>query len=155
MIYSVTYFNPLGNCDNTTHVEADNEVDAALIAHAEFWVASKPFDLGDYTVLEYDPDFVIHKDDIFKRKNGGWTPKIFIEKKKEALKAYVKEDWIYGYKKDGEKGKKLLIEDAKDKFGSALQDIDVGEFVENYIKEIDAELDKPRMEYDSNNQCLQ
>ena len=25
MIYTVTYFNPLGNCDNVTHVKADNE----------------------------------------------------------------------------------------------------------------------------------
>ena len=36
MIYTVTYFNPLGNCDNVTHVEANTEVDAALIAHADF-----------------------------------------------------------------------------------------------------------------------
>ena len=25
MIYIVTFFNPIGTCDNVTHVEADNE----------------------------------------------------------------------------------------------------------------------------------
>ena len=45
MVYTVTYFNPLGNCDNIAYVEANNEVDAALIAHADFWAASKSFDL--------------------------------------------------------------------------------------------------------------
>lgn len=61
MIYTVTFFNPIGNCDNVTHVEADNEVDAALIAHAEAWAASKPFDLYDYHVLEYESGYVIRK----------------------------------------------------------------------------------------------
>ena len=41
MVYTVTYFNPLGNCDNIAYVEANNEVDAALIAHAEFWAVFK------------------------------------------------------------------------------------------------------------------
>ena len=54
MIYTVTFFNPIGNCDNITHVEADNEVDAALIAHADFWVTSKPFNLSDYKIENYD-----------------------------------------------------------------------------------------------------
>ena len=45
MIYTVTYFNPVGNCDNIAYVEADNDVDVALIAHAGFWAASKPFNL--------------------------------------------------------------------------------------------------------------
>lgn len=47
MIYTATYFNPVGNCDNIAYVGADNDVnvDVALIAHAEFWAASKPFNL--------------------------------------------------------------------------------------------------------------
>lgn len=67
MIYTVTYFNPLGNCDNIAYVEANNEVDAALIAHADFWVASKSFDLSDYHVLEYEPVYVIRKSDILEK----------------------------------------------------------------------------------------
>lgn len=147
MIYSVTYFNPYGNCDNTVHVESENEVDAALIAHADFWVASRPFNLEDYTVLEYSPDYVIHKEDVFRKQNSGWTPKIFIEKKKEALKKYVKEDWIYYYKKQGEEGKMELIKVTNDKFKLAFQDIDLTRLVDDYIKELDAELDNPKMYY--------
>ena len=45
MIYTVNYFNPVGNCDNIAYIEADNDVDVALIAHAGFWAASKPFNL--------------------------------------------------------------------------------------------------------------
>ena len=107
MIYSVTYFNSYGNCDNTVHVEAENEVDAALIAHADFWVASRPFNLNDYNVLEYNPEYIIIKDDGLS-KNYGWTEDKLKEAKKEALKDYVIENWKYGYQKDGKKGLKLL-----------------------------------------------
>ena len=41
MIYTVTYFNLVGNCDNIAYVGADNNVDVALIAHAEFWAVFK------------------------------------------------------------------------------------------------------------------
>lgn len=41
MIYTVTYFNSVGNCDNIAYVETDNDVDAALIAHAGAWAAFK------------------------------------------------------------------------------------------------------------------
>lgn len=34
MIYTVTYFNPVGDCDNIAYVETDNDVDVALIAQA-------------------------------------------------------------------------------------------------------------------------
>ena len=74
MIYTVTYFNLVGNCDNIAYVEADNDVDVALIAHADFWVTSKPFDLSDYNVVEYSPEYVVRKEDILekgkKRQDG-------------------------------------------------------------------------------------
>lgn len=123
MIYTVTYFNPLGNCDNVTHVEADNEVDAALIAHADFWVTSKPFDLSDYNVVEYSPEYVVKKENILekgKKQQDGWTEDILKEKKMQALKEYVLEDWKYGYKKYGEKGLKDLQNDVAYKFGDSL-----------------------------------
>ena len=47
MIYSVEYFNPIGNCDNVVHVEASDEFEAALIAHAECWSMTKKFDFSD------------------------------------------------------------------------------------------------------------
>jgi len=126
MIYSVTYFNPYGNCDNTVHVEAENEVDAALIAHADFWVASRPFNLEDYNVLEYNQEYIIKKDDVLD-KNYGWTEDKFKEAKKEALKDYVIENWKYGYQKDGKKGLKLLEAEVEFMFGKVepctVQDI--------------------------------
>ena len=119
MIYTVSYFNPLGNCENVTHVEADNEVDAALIAHADFWVTSKPFFLEDYSVSYYSPADIITKDKIYERHGrGGWNEETFLEKKKEALKVSVLEDWKYCYKKDGLKGLEDLTEDITDKYGS-------------------------------------
>lgn len=123
MIYTVTYFNPLGNCDNVTHVEADNEVDAALIAHADFWVTSKAFDLSDYNVVEYSPEYIVRKEDILekgKKQQDGWTEDILKEKKMQALKEYVLEDWKYGYKKYGEKGLKDLKNDVAYKFSDSL-----------------------------------
>ena len=36
MLYTVSYFNPLGNCDDIVHIEADFELEACLIAHADF-----------------------------------------------------------------------------------------------------------------------
>ena len=126
MIYSVTYFNPYGNCDNTVHVEAENEVDAALIAHADFWVASRSFNLDDYNVLEYNPEYIIKKDDVLA-KNYGWTEDKLKEAKKEALKDYVIKNWKYGYRKDGKKGLKLLEAEVEFMFGKvepcAVQDI--------------------------------
>ena len=41
MIYTVTHFNPVGDCDNIAYVETDNDVDVALIAPAEVWAAFK------------------------------------------------------------------------------------------------------------------
>lgn len=118
MVYTVTYFNPLGNCDNVIHVEADNEVDAALIAHADFWVTSKPFNLSDYNVVEYSPEYVVRKEDILekgKKRQDGWTEDILKEKKLQALKEYVLEDWKYG-----EKSLDELKTDVIDKFGTEM-----------------------------------
>lgn len=123
MIYTVTYSNPLGNCDNTTYVEADNEVDAALIAHADFWVASKPFDLSDYYVLEYEPDCVVRKSDILEKglkREGGWTEELLDKKKNEALQEYVLDDWRLAYKKYGKKGLDELKANVVNKFGAKM-----------------------------------
>lgn len=123
MIYTVTFFNPIGNCDNVTHVEADTEVDAALIAHADFWVTSKPFNLSDYNVVEYSPEYVIRKEDILekgKKRQDGWTEDILKEKKIQALKEYVLEGWKYGYKKYGEKGLDELKAAVINKFGTEM-----------------------------------
>jgi hypothetical protein len=119
MIYSVTFFNPLGNCDNIAHVEADNEVDAALIAHADFWATSKPFCLSDYNVSEYSPEYVVKKEDIFekgKKRDEGWTEEVFEEKKAKALEDYVLENWKYGYK-NMKDGLRHLMDETLDKFG--------------------------------------
>ena len=123
MIYTVTFFNPIGNCDNVIHVEADTEVDAALIAHADFWVTSKPFNLSDYNVAEYSPEYVVRKEDILekgKKRQDGWTEDTLKEKKMQALKEYVLEDWKYDYKKYGEKGLDELKAAVIDKFGAEM-----------------------------------
>ena len=126
MIYSVTYFNPYGNCDNTVHVEAESEVDAALIAHADFQTASRPFNLGDYHVLEYCPEYVIKKDDVLA-KNHDWTEDKLKKAKRDALKDYVLKSWKYGYRKNGKKGLELLEAEVESMFGElepcAVQDI--------------------------------
>ena len=94
MIYSVEYFNPIGNCDNVVHVEADNELDAALIAHTNAWTAQKEFDFSDYHVCEFDPEYIL-------RKFGShWTDKQITDAREKSIRDYIKEDWKY-YKRDG------------------------------------------------------
>lgn len=64
-----------------------------------FQVTSKPFDLSDYNVVEYIPEYVVRKEDILekgKKQQDGWTEDILKEKKMQALKGYVLEDWKYG-----------------------------------------------------------
>ena len=123
MIYTVTYFNPVGDCDNIAYVETDNDVDVALIAHAGAWAASKPFDLYDYHVLEYESGYVIRKSDIFERalkRKSGWTEEFFNKTKAETLKEYVLDNWWLAYKKYGEKGLDELKVNVIDKFGAEV-----------------------------------
>lgn len=98
-------------------------MDAALIAHADFWVTLKPFNLSDYNVVEYSPEYVVRKEDILekgKKRQDGWTEDILKEKKLQALKEYVLEGWKYGYKKYGEKGLDELKAAVIDKFGAEM-----------------------------------
>lgn len=99
VIYSVEYFNPVGNCDNVVHVEATNEFEAALIAHVDTWSKDKKFDFSDYNVSEYDPEYIIKKEDIFKRKRTSWTPEDFESTLNESLTKWLKDEWKYGYSK--------------------------------------------------------
>lgn len=97
MIYAVEYFNPVGNCDNVVHVEAPNEFEAALIAHAYTWSKDKKFDFSDYNVSEYDPEYIIKREDIFKRKHTSWTPEVFESTLNERLTEWLRDEWKYGY----------------------------------------------------------
>ena len=94
MLYTVSYFNPLGNCDNVVHVEANSELEACLIAHAEFWSPMRKFRLSDYDAWEYSDEYIIRKEDI---KNS-WTEEQLENAKKNAIKEYIKD--YYKYYKD-------------------------------------------------------
>lgn len=119
MIYSVEYFNPIGNCDNVVHVEASNEFEAALIAHADFWSVEKEFDLSDYNVSEYDPEYIIKKEDVFKRNYTSWTPEAFESTLNASLIEWLKDEWKYGYSKV-ENGLAELTDEYKIKSGVSL-----------------------------------
>lgn len=119
MIYSVEYFNPIGNCDNVVHVEASDEFEAALIAHAECWSMTKKFDFSDYNVSEYDPEYIIKKEDVFKRKHTSWTPEAFESTLNASLAEWLKDEWEYGYSKV-ENGLAELIDEYKIKSGVSL-----------------------------------
>ena len=99
VIYTVEYFNPLGNCDNVVHVEAANEFEAALIAHPDFWSVEKEFDLSDYNVSEYDPEYIIKKEDIFKRERKGWDELYFERILNHSIDEWLNDEWKYGYSK--------------------------------------------------------
>ena len=90
MLYTVSYFNPLANCDNVVHVEADSELEACLIAHAQFWLPIKEFDLSDYDVWEYSDEYIIRKENITT-----WTEEQLEAAKKNAIKEYIKDDYKY------------------------------------------------------------
>ena len=71
MIYNIRYFNKVDNCYKTIIVEADNKIDAALIAHAKIYTVIKPFYLDEYEVnqcdiKEYNIENIVKKDDIIK-----------------------------------------------------------------------------------------
>ena len=90
MIYTVSYFNPLGNCDNIVHVEADSELEACLIAHADFHRPITKFDLSDYNCYEYSNEYIIRKEDI-KR----WSDKQLENAKNNAIKEFIKDNYKY------------------------------------------------------------
>ena len=119
VIYSVEYFNPIGNCDNVVHVEASNEFEAALIAHADMWSMTKKFDFSDYNVSEYDPEYIIKKEDIFKKKHTSWTPEAFESTLNDSLIEWLKDEWKYGYSKV-ENGLAELADEYKIKSGVSL-----------------------------------
>ena len=79
--------------------------------------------MSNYNVVEYSPEYVVKKEDILekgKKRQDGWTEDILKEKKLQALKEYVIEDWKYGYKKYGEKGLDELKAAVIDKFGAEM-----------------------------------
>lgn len=121
MVYAVEYFNPIGNCDNVVHVEAPNEFEAALIAHAENWSKDKKFDFSDYNVSEYDPEYIIKKEDIFKRKHTSWTSEDFESILNESLTEWLRDEWKYGYSKI-ENGLEELRDYYKIKSGGSLSE---------------------------------
>ena len=90
MIYIVSYFNPLGNCDNIVYVEADSELEACLIAHADFHRPIVKFDLSDYNCYEYSNEYIIRKEDI-KR----WSDKQLENAKNDAIKEFIKDNYKY------------------------------------------------------------
>ena len=90
MIYTVSYFNPIGNCDNVVHVEANSELEACLIAHAQFWTPTKKFDLSDYNAYEYSNNYIIRKENITH-----WTEEQLKNAKKNAIEEYVKDNYKY------------------------------------------------------------
>ena len=90
MIYTVSYFNPIDNCDNVVHVEANSELEACLIAHAQFWTPTKKFDLSDYNAYEYSNNYIIRKENITH-----WTEEQLKNAKKNAIEEYVKDNYKY------------------------------------------------------------
>lgn len=90
MLYTVSYFNPLGNCDNIVHVEADSELEACLIAHAQYWTPTKKFDLSDYNAYEYSNDYIIRKENITH-----WTEEQLKNAKNDAIKEFIKDNYKY------------------------------------------------------------
>lgn len=90
MIYTVSYFNPLGNCDNIVHVEADSELEACLIAHADFHRPITKFDLSDYNCYEYSNEYIIRKEDI-----KGWSEEQLENAKNNAIKEFIKDNYKY------------------------------------------------------------
>lgn len=91
MLYTVSYFNPIGNCDNVVYVEADSELEACLIAHADFHRPITKFDLSDYNCYEYSNEYVIRKEDI---KNS-WTEEQLENAKNDAIKKFIKDNYKY------------------------------------------------------------
>ena len=86
MLYTVSYFNPLGNCDNIVHIEANSELEACLIAHADFHRPITKFDLSDYNCYEYSNEYIIRKEDI-----KGWSD----EQLENAIKEFIKDNYKY------------------------------------------------------------
>lgn len=129
VVYAVEYFNPLGNCDNVVHVEAPNEFEAAFIAHADTWTKNKKFDFSDYNVSEYDPEYIIKKEDIFKRKHTSWTSEDFESTLNESLTEWLRYKWKYGYSKI-ENGLEKLIYCYKIKSGVSLSEDELKHILE-------------------------
>jgi len=90
MLYTVSYFNPLGNCDNIVHVEADYELEACLIAHADFHRPITKFDLSDYNCCKYSDEYIIRKEDI-----KGWSEEQLENAKNDAIKEFIKDNYKY------------------------------------------------------------
>lgn len=90
MIYTVSYFNPIGNCDNVVHVEADSELEACLIAHADFHRPFVKFNLSDYHCCEYSDEYIIRKEDI-----KGWSEEQLGNAKNNAIKEFIKDNYKY------------------------------------------------------------
>lgn len=90
MLYTVSYFNPLGNCDNIVHVEANSELEACLIAHADFHRPITKFDLSDYNCYEYSNEYIIRKEDI-----KGWSEEQLENAKNDAIKEFIKDNYKY------------------------------------------------------------
>lgn len=90
MLYTVSYFNPIGNCDNVVHVEADFELEACLIAHAQYWTPTKKFDLSNYNAYEYSNDYIIRKENITH-----WTEEQLENAKNNAIKEFIKDNYKY------------------------------------------------------------
>ena len=90
MLYTVSYFNPIGNCDNVVHVEADSELEACLIAHADFHRPITKFDLSDYNCYEYSNEYIIRKEDI-----KGWSEEQLENAKNNAIKEFIKDNYKY------------------------------------------------------------
>lgn len=88
MIYTVSYFNPLGNCDNIVHIEANSELEACLIAHADFHRPFGEFDLSDYHCCEYSDKYIIRKEDI-----KGWSEEQLKNAKNDAIKEFIKDNY--------------------------------------------------------------
>lgn len=90
MLYTVSYFNPIGNCDNVVHVEADSELEACLIAHADFHRPFVKFDLSDYNCYEYSNEYIIRKENI-----KGWSEEQLENTKNDAIKEFIKDNYKY------------------------------------------------------------
>ena len=90
MLYTVSYFNPLANYDNVVHVEANSELEACLIAHADFYRPITKFDLSYYNCCEYSDEYIIRKEDI-----KGWSEEQLENAKNDAIKEFIKDNYKY------------------------------------------------------------
>lgn len=115
-LYTVNYFNPIGNCECVEHVKATCPLGAAFIAHASNWTPQREFDFDDYNVTEFYPDYFRTLEDV------KWTELEAATALKKAMETYVLDQWRWCYKKTNDVDE--LTADCNDKFEIKKEEVE-------------------------------